>query len=148
MLIPKRKCLVGDGRIGCGESGTPSFINLYTMKQSAWRTWMSCSYDSTVQWLFYSCGKILWNDSYLACWLINVNHKTSMSNEGYRDHSANGLSQWETTLHYNVACHCLSSYTELSMSITYVNVVFTQATLALASIAPSSVWCKSIIPKV
>ena len=26
------------------QSGTPSTINPYTMKQSAWRTWMSCSY--------------------------------------------------------------------------------------------------------
>ena len=43
VLIPKRKCLVGACRIGCGESGTPLTINLYTMKQSAWRTWISCS---------------------------------------------------------------------------------------------------------
>ena len=32
VLIPKLKCLVGAGRIGYGESGTPSTINSYTME--------------------------------------------------------------------------------------------------------------------
>ena len=47
VLIPKRKCLVGAGRIGCGESGILAAINLCTMKQSAKPTWMSCSYGSS-----------------------------------------------------------------------------------------------------
>ena len=33
------------------QSGTPSIINLYTMKQSVWRPWKSCSYGH------YKCGE-------------------------------------------------------------------------------------------
>ena len=44
MLIPKWKCLVGAGRIGYWDRSNLSTINLCTMKQTAWRTWMSCSY--------------------------------------------------------------------------------------------------------
>ena len=57
VLIPKRKCLVGAGRIGCGESGTTSTINLYTMKQLAWRTWMSCSYGFDLK--FQTCAHFI-----------------------------------------------------------------------------------------
>ena len=61
VLIPKWKCLVGAGRIGCSESGTSSTVNLYMMKQSAWRTWMSCSYDLNKMNMCYLVVYCMWH---------------------------------------------------------------------------------------
>ena len=47
MLIPKRKCLVGDSRIRCGESGTPRTI-IYT--RWIMRDLVPCSYAPDGVW--------------------------------------------------------------------------------------------------
>ena len=69
VLIPKWKCLVGAGRISCRESGSPSTINLCMMKQSAWRTWMSCSYAPhihSIAWLSRIAADVLEPDRHQA----------------------------------------------------------------------------------